>query len=391
MLEVKMDYVDKTKSLTMNKHKYEIWAIEQELKEFRESKEYYKGMESELASYQKAKIQEVMREREKANTQFRLDITGMGISSDSTSLGMLQNEISAKQELYEQDKSNRKNILADIQVATKEAYNTEMELLKRNMQLKRQELDMKLTEMEHSREYTSEQLKQFEIASMQQIRQQESISMQELMIEKAKKQEELQRKQIMTTGTWQEVTKLAFQDAAKEAKTFNETLYEASQMTINSMSDGLVGAIEEAIKGTKTFGEAFTEMSRQIVVDLGKMILKQAIFNSLSSAFGSGSGSGSSTGGFLSSLFGFASGGIINEPVMGVGRSGKGYMIGEKGPEKITPLGQTIEENKSDKPVNVNIIPDESYIDSYLRGKGGETIWAHISSNPKRLKNIASS
>ena len=34
----------------------------------------------------------------------------------------------------------------------------------------------------------------------------------------------------------------------------------------------------------------------------------------------------------------FGDGGIIREPVYGVGKSGRRYVIGEKGPEKVTPM-----------------------------------------------------
>lgn len=35
----------------------------------------------------------------------------------------------------------------------------------------------------------------------------------------------------------------------------------------------------------------------------------------------------------------YAEGGIINEPVVGVGKSGKGYLLGEAGAERVTPIG----------------------------------------------------
>lgn len=50
---------------------------------------------------------------------------------------------------------------------------------------------------------------------------------------------------------------------------------------------------------------------------------------------------GDMIGGGLNYLFnGYAEGGIINEPIIGVGKSGKGYMFGEKGAEIVTPVGK---------------------------------------------------
>ena len=36
-----------------------------------------------------------------------------------------------------------------------------------------------------------------------------------------------------------------------------------------------------------------------------------------------------------------ANGGIINEPIFGIGKSGKGYLLGESGAESVTPVGQS--------------------------------------------------
>lgn len=41
------------------------------------------------------------------------------------------------------------------------------------------------------------------------------------------------------------------------------------------------------------------------------------------------------SGGYI----GMASGGIINEPVLGIGKSGQSYLFGESGPEMVTPAG----------------------------------------------------
>tara|TARA_R100000808_G_scaffold9877_1_gene26788 strand:- start:4989 stop:6416 length:1428 start_codon:yes stop_codon:yes gene_type:complete len=49
----------------------------------------------------------------------------------------------------------------------------------------------------------------------------------------------------------------------------------------------------------------------------------------------------------------YAQGGIINEPIMGVGRSGQAYMFGESGAESVTPLSNT--DNKS---VVINVYGD---------------------------------
>lgn len=55
---------------------------------------------------------------------------------------------------------------------------------------------------------------------------------------------------------------------------------------------------------------------------------------------------------------GMQGGGIINEPVWGRGRSGKGYLFGEAGPERVVPLANSRNQN----PVVVNINIDGNLI-----------------------------
>ena len=59
-----------------------------------------------------------------------------------------------------------------------------------------------------------------------------------------------------------------------------------------------------------------------------------------------------------------ANGGIINEPVMGIGRSGQGYLIGESGAERVTPMS-----GGSSSPVIINVYGDvnEKTMDSFER------------------------
>lgn len=45
-------------------------------------------------------------------------------------------------------------------------------------------------------------------------------------------------------------------------------------------------------------------------------------------------------GGFVRPYKGFANGGMINEPIYGIGRSGTRYAFGERGPETVTPGGK---------------------------------------------------
>ena len=58
--------------------------------------------------------------------------------------------------------------------------------------------------------------------------------------------------------------------------------------------------------------------------------IKDWIWNGLQAAAGA-----------IGSTFGFANGGQINEPIMGIGRSGQMYSFGEKGSETVIPNGES--------------------------------------------------
>ena len=93
-----------------------------------------------------------------------------------------------------------------------------------------------------------------------------------------------------------------------------------------------------------SFRELFESMGRQIVAFTLKLLVLKPILEAIR---------GSLFGGFAAdqannSIMAFAGGGVISEPVLGKGlSSGKGYLLGENGPETVTPGSGT--------PGNVNI------------------------------------
>lgn len=71
-------------------------------------------------------------------------------------------------------------------------------------------------------------------------------------------------------------------------------------------------------------------------------LLPDDIYNPLANVYAAlnyamhGAGFGTAPG-QMGSMHGYASGGIIDEPIIGVGRSGRRYSFGERGPETVTP------------------------------------------------------
>ena len=59
-------------------------------------------------------------------------------------------------------------------------------------------------------------------------------------------------------------------------------------------------------------------------------------------------------------LASFANGGVISEPVFGIGRSGRSYLMGENGAEKISPINGSSNDSVV---VNINIAKMSNDID----------------------------
>lgn len=112
---------------------------------------------------------------------------------------------------------------------------------------------------------------------------------------------------------------------AREARDSNKLLQEAAVGGLRSLEDGLV----EIVTQTSTVSEAFKKMANAIIADLARIAIRQAITGPLAGALGSALGSGS--GGLFGNLFGGAraSGGPVS--------AGRGYLVGENGPEFIVP------------------------------------------------------
>jgi lambda family phage tail tape measure protein len=124
-----------------------------------------------------------------------------------------------------------------------------------------------------------------------------------------------------------------------------DTARQAFERTASYISDSMGTALTDMVTGAKTAKEAFQDMARAIINALIKMILKQIVFNTLSSMFGGTNSLFSfnfAKGGAFdqSGLVPFAQGGIVNRPTIFPFASGTGLM-GEAGPEAILPLART--------------------------------------------------
>lgn len=126
------------------------------------------------------------------------------------------------------------------------------------------------------------------------------------------------------------------EQAAERAAREQEALVEQMTLTWQELAesgiDGFVDALFDADKSFKDF-------ARDFLIQIGKMIAKQILFNALVAAFGGRNGV--PFPGFPNDLITptrFAKGGIVNRPALFPLTRGSMGLMGEAGPEAIMPL-----------------------------------------------------
>ena len=120
------------------------------------------------------------------------------------------------------------------------------------------------------------------------------------------------------------------QDIAQMRSTFDGTLVDGFAKAGDILERGLLSAIRKGSLG-------FEDLKRTALSVLDQ-IASQALQAGLDSLFGSGGEASGSSG--LSSLFGGALGGLFGLPGRATGgpvAPGRGYLVGERGPELFVP------------------------------------------------------
>ena len=131
----------------------------------------------------------------------------------------------------------------------------------------------------------------------------------------------------------------------------------ARMMTFSSITQDLIGsaftaAFSQGENALESFKNAFLRILSQLAVKAATFGILSAIFPGASIGFGS----------FMFGK-GFAEGGVIPEPIVGVGlNSGQGYTFGEEGPETVIPNG-----GAAGVTINFNgNITDRAYVQNFL-------------------------
>lgn len=111
-------------------------------------------------------------------------------------------------------------------------------------------------------------------------------------------------------------------DAAAQGRLMADTL-------TSSLSGGLTDAIIGVVDGTKKMSEAFRDMARQVLRDIGTMLIRMAVLRALSAGFG---------------VAGFNSGGLVQ------GFNSGGFVGGARGANRDTrTIGATVGEYVNDR------------------------------------------
>ena len=151
--------------------------------------------------------------------------------------------------------------------------------------------------------------------------------------------------------------------------------------------DGFVsGAISGIDKLKITIGNDATFMSRfftdfanTALQAIEQVLAKWAVLNLFSFL-------GGVPGVNLFSMLGLAEGGIINEPIAGIGASGQRYLLGEKGSELVLPLSKigalnSLAQSSTHHVVDINVSGE-----SVIKGNDIHRVWKTVEKMNKRYK-----
>lgn len=196
-----------------------------------------------------------------------------------------------------------------------------------------------------------------------------SIELLKLEAERAKIGEEAYNKerarvvqQMMDTKSLSEAKIAAYEEEVAKKQKIDESYAEGASRALKDIADQYKpinmaqeavrkgwGAIENAVDTFVDTGKfKFSDFARSVIADLAKMIAKAMIFKAISAALGA----------FGLKLPGMATGGPVE--------AGKGYIVGEKGPELFVPPGSG------------KIVPNK---DLQGNGKGTGAISAPVTNN----------
>jgi hypothetical protein len=179
----------------------------------------------------------------------------------------------------------------------------------------------------------------------------------------------------------------AYADQMKaERENINDALESIAVGGLKSLEDGLASVID----GTKSVKNAFSDMARSIMAELTRIAIRQLVIKPLmdwmSKGGSSGSGGGSGGANFFAAVAqAFAGGRAMGGPVM----PGSSYIVGERGPERFTPMmpGMIAPSGSGGVKVTIYNAPTQARVQERPDG-GVDIIFQRLDAQDQRINNL---
>jgi len=174
--------------------------------------------------------------------------------------------------------------------------------------------------------------------------------------------EDYERQRQIFEETKRLIKDFGWEDYAAGADAASEATRELSQLGIKAMKDMADAVsigdtfaknfgsswdfnVKRIISESKDMGDAlkntFEGMADAFASSVSKMMSNWVLFGSITGEYKSGQGVVGWLGSAVNSIIGMQHGGWINEPILGIGKSGQRYTFGERGSEMVVPESQT--------------------------------------------------
>ena len=265
-----------------------------------------------------------MRQIEWARIAAKQDITAQEHISEVQRADLLAaNERLADAERQVVEFGMQRELEGDAQAMLQERFNAQSEALQIQLSLadteaERKELALKLLEAEEA--FLRQRLMAviFSETANDAERERAQVALDAVRATAAGRRAEVARANETTLDRY-------LRDLNKSPAQINEAVDAITMDGLDSLNEGLV----DAVRGVKSLGDVFSSIADQIIADLLRIAIQQAIIKPIANALfpgGAGTGSGGGAGEILSAFAGFfATGGTIPTGQFGV--------VGENGPE----------------------------------------------------------
>lgn len=167
-----------------------------------------------------------------------------------------------------------------------------------------------------------------------------------------------QEKVVKTTVSFtkaEEAVRNSFRAMETSTQDISKIVQEQYGAALGTVQKGLERTADLLYEMATTGKANFKTLINSMVADLYKLVMQLLVIKPIMGMFTSLLGGNASGGKGMLGILGFATGGIIKEPVIGTGlNSGSTYAFGESGPEMVTPV--SVGGGGNERPSEVNVV-----------------------------------